>query len=178
MTFSAIHSAFMSGMYVFISRGASVLGVFWKIIRTPSTSNSSIASETMAVRGNQTGRTRRYALAQTLADIAIGACRQQQAILVEQPPVHGIAGIDVLGNGEVHEIDRRDQRDLAGAHIGFVDKTADAAPVIAMGMRVNYGGDRQALADMLLKQFPGGAHRLGADERIEHDPSGLAAHDT
>ena len=46
MTFSAIHSAFMSGMYVFISRGASVFGVFWKTILTPSTSNSSMSFST------------------------------------------------------------------------------------------------------------------------------------
>ena len=46
MTFSAIHKAFISGMYVFISRGASVFGVFWKIILTPSTSNSSMAFST------------------------------------------------------------------------------------------------------------------------------------
>jgi hypothetical protein len=31
-------AAFTSGMYVFISRGASVFGVSWKIILTPSTS--------------------------------------------------------------------------------------------------------------------------------------------
>ena len=31
---------------MFISRGASVFGVFWKIMPTPSTSNSSIGSVT------------------------------------------------------------------------------------------------------------------------------------
>jgi hypothetical protein len=39
---AAIPSAFMLGMYVFISRGSSVFGVLWKIILTPSTSNSSM----------------------------------------------------------------------------------------------------------------------------------------
>jgi hypothetical protein len=49
VTFSAIHSALYSGIQVFISRGASVLGVYWNTIGTPSTSNSSISSETKRV---------------------------------------------------------------------------------------------------------------------------------
>ena len=83
ITFSAIQSAFMSGMYVFISRGASVFGVFWKIILTPSTSNSSIGLFDVTVGSNKTDRSGRNGLSETLTDITMRACGQQQAVLVE-----------------------------------------------------------------------------------------------
>ena len=66
---------------------------------------------------------------------------------------------------------------LARAHVRLVDDAAHAAPVVAVGVRVDHRRDRQALADMLLEQLPGGAHRLGADQRVEDDPAGLAAHE-
>ena len=44
VTFSAIHSSFLSGNQVFISAGASVFGVFWNTIFTPSTVSSSRSS--------------------------------------------------------------------------------------------------------------------------------------
>ena len=50
-TFSAIHSAFISGRYVFISEGASVFGVFWNTIGTPSTVRYSMWSSMMRVGG-------------------------------------------------------------------------------------------------------------------------------
>ena len=97
--------------------------------------------------------------------------------MVEQPPVHGVAGIDVLGDGELHEVDRRDDRDLARPHIGLVENAAHAAPVIAVGMRVDHGRDGQAIAGMLLEQLPCGAHHFRRHQRIEHDPPALAAHE-
>ena len=95
--------------------------------------------------------------------------------MIEQPPVHRIAGVDVLGNGEVHEIDRRDERYLAGAHIRLVDDRPHSAPVVGMGMGIDHRRDRQPLADMLLEQRPGGTDGLKAHQRVEHDPAGLAA---
>ena len=53
-------------------------------------------------------------------------------------------------------------RHLARAHVRLVDDAAHAAPVVAMGVGVDHRRDRQALADMLLEQLPGGAHRLSA----------------
>ncbi|MNJ56588.1 hypothetical protein D3C77_521430 [compost metagenome] len=41
VVFSAIHSALCCGNQVFISAGASVPGVIWKTILTPSMSSSS-----------------------------------------------------------------------------------------------------------------------------------------
>ncbi len=85
---------------MFISRGASVFGVFWKIMRTPSTSISSIGSETKPVGRDQPDRAGGHALAEALADIAVRGGGQQQPVLVEEPAVHRVAGVDVLGNGE------------------------------------------------------------------------------
>ena len=44
MMFSAAQNALRSGNQVFISAGASVPGVFWNTIRTPSTVSSSMSS--------------------------------------------------------------------------------------------------------------------------------------
>ena len=71
---------------------------------------------------------------------------QKEAVLVEEPPVHCIAGIDVLGDGEVHEVDRRDDLHLAGCEIRLVEDAAHTAPVVGMRVRVNHRRDRQALA--------------------------------
>ncbi|WP_273524072.1 hypothetical protein [Rhodosalinus sediminis] len=46
-----IQSAFIDGIRVFIDDGASVSDVFWKIIGSPSTSNSSNGSVTMRLGG-------------------------------------------------------------------------------------------------------------------------------
>ena len=109
---------------------------------------------------NQPDRSGRDGLAEALADIAMRAGGQQQAILVEQPPVHRVAGIDVLGDREIHEVDGRDDRDLARPHVRFVDDAAHAAPVIAMRVGIDHRRDRQALADVLLEQLPGRANRF------------------
>ena len=99
---------------------------------------------------------------------------QQEAVLVEQPPVHGVAGIDVLGNRVLHEVDGSDDGDLPGPHIRFVDDAAHAAPVVGMRVRIDHGRDRQALADVLLEQLPRRADRFRGHQRVEHDPAGLA----
>ena len=116
-------------------------------------------------------------MSETLADIAVRAGGQQQAVLIEQPPVHRVAGVDVLGNRERHKVDGRDDRDLARAHVGFVDEPAHATPMVGVGVGIDHRRDGQALTDMLLEQLPGGADRFGGDERIEDNPTGLAAHE-
>ncbi len=47
--FSAAQNAFQSGNQVFISAGASVPGVFWKTMRTPSIVSSSKSSSMTCV---------------------------------------------------------------------------------------------------------------------------------
>ena len=66
---------------------------------------------------------------------------------------------------------------FAGPHIGFVDDTAHATPMIAMGVRIDHSRNRQALTDMLLKQFPRRNDRLPRHQRVEHDPAGLSTHE-
>ncbi len=94
----------------------------------------------------------------------------------EQAPVHRVAGIDILGNREIHEVIRSDDRNLPGPHIRFVDNTANATPVVAMRMRINHGRNRQALdrhaAETTSRQR---ARVPWTHQRIEHDPAGLAA---
>ena len=113
-----------------------------------------------------------------LGDEAVRGHRKQQAVLVEQPPVHGIAGEYVLGHGEVHEVHGRDDLHLAGGHVLVLEvEAAHATPVIAVGMGIDHRRDWPAFAHLFLKQLGGGAHRFGGDQRIEDDPSGLAAHE-
>ena len=79
------------------------------------------------------------------------------------------------GDRELHEVDGRDDRNLAGPHIGFVDNTAHAAPVIAVGVRIDHGRDGKALTNVLLEQLRGRANGFPADQGVEDDPAGLAA---
>ena len=99
---------------------------------------------------------------------------QQQAVLVEQPPVHGVAGVDVLGDREVHEVDGRDDGDLPRPHIRFVDDSAYAAPVVAVGVRIDHRRDGKAPANVLLEQFPRRANHFRGHQRVKDDPAGLA----
>ena len=117
----------------------------------------------------------RHALAEALADVAIRARRQQQAVLVEQPPVHRVAGIHVLGDRVLHEVARRDDGNLSCAHIRFIDDAAHAAPVVAVRVRVDHRRDRKALADVLLEQLQRRASRFRRRQRIDDDPAALAA---
>ncbi len=66
---------------------------------------------------------------------------------------------------------------LSRLDVGFIDQPTHATPMIAVGVRVDHGGDGQALPGMLLEQLPCGAHHLGRHQGIEHDPTGLAAHE-
>ena len=59
-------------------------------------------------------------------------------------------------------------------HICFVDDAAHAAPVIAMGVRIDYGRDRKALANVLLEQLPRRARCLRGHQGVKDDPAGLA----
>jgi tetratricopeptide (TPR) repeat protein len=79
------------------------------------------------------------------------ARRQEEAVLEKQSPVHGVARIDIFGNGEIHEVDRRHDGDLPRPHIRLVNNAAHATPVVGMGVGIDHGGNGQPLADVLLK---------------------------
>jgi hypothetical protein len=53
-----------------------------------------------------------------------------------------------------HKVARRDDLDLAGAHIGLVHHAADAAEMIAVRMGIDHRRDGQPFPDMLLEQIP------------------------
>ena len=158
---------------MFISAGASVPGVFWKTIFTPSTVISSMSSSMMTVRRDQAEVAGGGVLADGLIDVTERAGRQQHAVLVEQPPVHGVAGVDVLRHGVIHEANRGDDLDLAAAHVGLVHHAAHAAEVIGVGVRVDHR-DHGALAELLVDELERRRGGLLRGQRIEHDPAGVA----
>ena len=125
----------------------------------------------VAVRRDKPHGAGRDALAQALADVTVRTGGRSEAVLVEQPPVHGIAGVDVLGgNREIHEVDGCDDGDLVRTHVRFVHNGAHATPVVSMRVRIDDGRDGKALPDMLLKQLPGRTNRFGGDQGIEIQP--------
>ena len=66
---------------------------------------------------------------------------------------------------------------LPEAHVLVRHDAAHAAPVIAVVVGIDHGGDRQTLAHMLLKQLPCRPHRFGGRQHVEQDPARLAAHE-
>ena len=95
--FSAMHSQPRSGKKKFISAGASVSGVSWNTIRTPSTTNSSPVARDLLGRRDQIGRPDRDRLAEPAVDVPSRARRQEHAELVRRPPRHRVPGDHVLG---------------------------------------------------------------------------------
>jgi hypothetical protein len=85
-----------------------------------------------------------------------------------------VAGIDVLGNGVLHEIARGDDGDFSGPYVRFRHDAAHPAPVVGMRVGINHGRDWKALADMLLEKLPRCARHLRLHQPIHHDPTGLA----
>ena len=71
--FSAAQNVLKSGNQVFISAGASVPGVFWKTIRTPSTVSSSMSSTIVIVGAMSPEVPRGDVLADGLVDVAVRA---------------------------------------------------------------------------------------------------------
>ena len=170
--FSAAQKAFRSGNQVFISAGASVPGVFWNTIRTPSTVSSSMSSVMTTFGAIRPTVAVGDGLADRLVDVAERAAIQQGPVLVEQPPVHGIAGVHGLRHRVLQEPDRGDQLDLAAGDVGLVDDAADAAEVVRVGVRV-HDGDDGAVPEVLGDQGVGGSGGLLAGQRVEHDPAGV-----
>jgi hypothetical protein len=99
---------------------------------------------------------------------------EQQAVLVEQSPVHGVTGIDVFGDRELHEVDRSDYGNLPRPHIRFIDDSTHAAPMVAMGVRVDHGRDRQAATNVLLKELSRRADHFLRYQGVKNNPAGLA----
>ena len=77
----------------------------------------------------------------------------------------------------IHEPGGGDEGNLPRPHVLFLHDAADAAPVVAVRVRVDHGRDRKPLADVLLEQLPRRPDRFRGDQRVEDDPPGLAANE-
>ena len=67
--------------------------------------------------------------ADRLVDVGKWTAWQQQSVLEEGAAHHGIAGIDVLGDGMFHEASRRDDRHFSTPDVCFVDDAAHTAEI-------------------------------------------------
>ena len=91
---------------------------------------------------------------------------QEAAERVTRPPGHGVAGDDVLADGELVERgDRagRDDRHLARGHVGDVDDALDAAVMVDVGVGVDHGRHR-LVTDVLTEHL----HALGGGLHPAH----------
>src|SRR5208283_1463956 len=128
----------------------------------------------VAARRDQARGAGRDGLAEALTNITVWTGRQQQSVLVEQPPIHRVAGVNVLGDRVLHEIDGSNDGNLSRPHICFVDDAANPTPMVDMSVGIDYGRDRKALANVLLEQLPRRARRLRGHQGVKDDPAGLA----
>ena len=101
--FSAAQKALRSGNQVFISAGASVPGVFMEHhVHAVDGDLLDVLVDHAGGRDQARGA-RRTRLADGLVHVAERVAGEQHAVLEEEPPVHGVAGEDVLGDGVVQE---------------------------------------------------------------------------
>ncbi|MNE20256.1 hypothetical protein D3C80_1133650 [compost metagenome] len=105
--------------------------------------------------------------------MAVGAARQQHAVLQEGAAVHGVAGVDVFRHGMLHEPFRGNYRYLATAHVRFIDDPTDATEVVDVGMGNDHRHHR-ALAEFVVDKVQ---CRLGGflgGQGVEDDPARIA----
>ncbi|MNI28053.1 hypothetical protein D3C73_818160 [compost metagenome] len=99
--------------------------------------------------------------------------RQHHAILEKGAPGHGVAGVDVFSHGMLHETGGCYERDLAAAHIGFIDQTADTTEMVGMGVRDHYRHDR-ALAEFFIDEIQRSLGGFLRHQGVEHNPARIA----
>jgi hypothetical protein len=164
VTFSARLRARRSGKWKFISAGASVAGVSWKTIRTPSRVPS-WPVRVMSSGGEQADRAVRGARTEADPDGPGRAHRQVHAGVIHAAAEHRDAGVDVLRHHVVEEPGRRDD-----GHVGVrVDHAEDAAEVMDVRVGVDDRSNR-AVAAVLPVERPPGRRHLGRHRRVDHDP--------
>ena len=156
--FSAMHSQPWSGKKKFISAGASVSGVSWKMMRMPSTTSSSPVNVMSSVGAMRPGELSGTPLPRPQSTWPFGPGRQQRAELVERPAVHRVAGQQVLGDGLAHEVLGGDDPAAAGVDVGLGGDAEHAAEVVEVAVRVDDRGDRP-LAEVRVGQLEAGARR-------------------
>ena len=124
-------------------------------------------------RGDQARLTGCHVLTEPHSHVPEGADGQKHAVLEEGPTSHGVAGVDVLGDCEIHEVLGRDDLRLARSHVGLVEEAANPTEVIDVGVGVDhrYNG---ALPEVLVDELERSSRRFLGGCRVEYDPSGLA----
>ena len=138
VAFSAMHSARWSGKRKFISAGASVPGVSWKTIRTPSTVSSWpvwVMSTVGGIRVTVPVEVRR---AQAGADLTGRALGQGGAVHVGRPAGHRGARVHVLGDGVLEEARRGEDRHAARRRRLAGDHAPDTAEVVDVAVGVDH----------------------------------------
>lgn len=73
------------------------------------------------------GRPVRDGLADGLIDVAERVAVEERPVLVDHAPVHGVAGVDVLGHGVLEEADGGGHLDVTGVHGVLIDHAPHAA---------------------------------------------------
>ena len=132
-----------SGKYVFISAGASVPGVIWNTMRTPSMVTSSPVFVISSRRLDQGSGSGRSGLSEAAINAALSVARQQCAIHVDGAAAHRVTGDHVLADRVLGEMLRRKNLHLAGFNIGLIDDAAHPAIMIDVRMAVDNGQDRK-----------------------------------
>ena len=113
-------------------------------------------------------------LAQPAAHLALRSARQQRAVHVRRPARHRRTGVDVLLDGVCGEAFRRQDRDLAGVHVGLRGHAQHAAEVVDMAVGVDHRDDGAVTAAVgaVQRQRRGGC--LGGHQWIDDDDAGVA----
>ena len=115
----------------------------------------------------------RHGFADGHVDVAEGAGGQGVAIGIDLAPHHGGAGIEVLGDGFLHEALGGKDLHLAGLEVGVTHHAPDAAEVVGVGVRDNDRHHRPR-PEFLVDKFQGGPGGFLHGQGIDDDPAGFA----
>ena len=175
--FSAMHSqppsSPRSGKKKFISAGASVSGVIWNTIRTPSTIELLAGVGDVLGRSEQPRRRQRDRLAEPAVDVLLRAGGQQRPELVHRPTRHREPGDHVLGDRLAEEVLRGDDPASSGVDVVLAGHTEHSAEVVGVGVGVDHRHDR-SLAERVVGQLQAVACTSLDGEWVDDDPSGVA----
>ena len=124
-------------------------------------------------RGDQGRLTEGVRLAEPRADLTVGGLGQGGAVHVDGPSRHRRSGVDVLGDGSLHEALRGDDLGATSVDVLLRDDALDAAEVVDVAVRVDDRHDRP-VAPVRSVEGEGCRGCLPADERVDHDDAGVA----
>ncbi len=121
-------------------------------------------------RHDQPDLTQGRGLSQAASHLTLRTTRQDRSVHVRRPAGHRGAGIDVLLHRVFDESFGRQHRDLAGIDVGLGGHPEHAPEVVHVAVGINDGAHRSVTA----VQGQRGRRRLGADQRVDDDDTGVA----